>query len=111
MNEPYMVAAGATIEQVEPRVDMVLVRRIPDEEATASGLILPAIARDRREGVRIGEVLRVGPGDLVDGRRISLDVQVGDRIAYKRCPDNDINVGGVDCVLLREEQHVLAILD
>lgn len=116
MNEAYMVSAKAQVDQIHPMADMVLVRRIPDEEATAGGLIIPAIARDQRGGTRIGEVLRVGAGDWIDGCegrewRHPMECRVGDRVLYMRCPDNDVCVDGVDCVLLREEQHILAILE
>jgi co-chaperonin GroES (HSP10) len=118
----YLCAADATIDQIHPRKDILLVRRIPDEEVLASGLVIPAMARDSKTGVRIGEVLKCGPGDTVgqfgttsDGKRlvetIPMECKPGDRVAYMRCPDNDVNIGGVDCVLLREEQHVLAILN
>ena len=101
----YLCAADATIDQIHPRKDILLVRRIPEAEVMASGLVIPAMARDSKTGVRIGEVLKCGPGDGVP-----MDCKPGDRIAYMRCPDNDVNIGGFDCVLLREEQHVLAIL-
>lgn len=140
----YLCAADATIDQVHPRKDILLVRRIPDEEITASGVAVPDSARNPAMGVRVGEVLKCGPGDMlefndlfdiplkadvnhatgtvtdkiVDGKvvhvrcnvRASMECKPGDRILYMRCPDNDVNIGGVDCVLLREEQHVLAIL-
>lgn len=132
----YLCAADATIDQVHPRKDILLVRRIPDEEITASGLVVPDSARNPAMGVRVGEVLKCGPGDTVrcpacegDGQTqgeevgviecmdcwdgkivIPMNCKPGDRILYNRCPDNDVNIGGVDCVLLREEQHVLAIL-
>jgi co-chaperonin GroES (HSP10) len=118
----YLCAADATIDQIHPRKDILLVRRIPDEEVLASGLVVPAMARDSKTGVRIGEVLKCGPGDEItrypdgpDGPtyyrcNAEMECKPGDRVAYMRCPDNDVNIGGVDCVLLREEQHVLAIL-
>ncbi len=101
----YAAPAHVTIDQIQPRADILLVRRIPDAEITASGLVVPQIARDAKTGVRVGEVLRIGPGDGPP-----MECQVGDKIAYRRVPDNDVNIGGVDCVFLREEQHVLAIL-
>ncbi len=116
-NEPYMVSANAKLHQIHPRLDIVLVRRLPDEEVTKSGLIIPEIARDKLRGYRIGEVLRVGLGDWLEetgalsGNRYPMECQVGDRVLYMRCPDNDVCIDGVDCVLLREEQHVLAILE
>lgn len=117
----YLCAADATIDQVHPRKDILLVRRIPDEEITASGLVVPDSARNPAMGVRVGEVLKCGPGDVLQHIPDSLmfknttvhapmECRPGDRILYMRCPDNDVNIGGVDCVLLREEQHVLAIL-
>ena len=151
----YLCAADATIDQVHPRKDILLVRRIPDEEITASGVVVPDSARNPAMGVRVGEVLKCGPGDEIvsaarychtcdvfscpSGKRIFRDLLTGsdielecltecpcgkpapaphvemkchpdDHILYNRCPDNNVNIGGIDCVLLREEQHVLAIL-
>ena len=120
----YLCAADATIDQVHPRKDILLVRRIPDEEITASGLVVPDSARNPAMGVRVGEVLKCGPGDTafelglfqVDKDKFvnatyGTECRPGDRILYHRVPDNDVNIGGVDCVLLREEQHVLAVLE
>lgn len=114
----YLCAANATIDQVHPRADIILARRIPEAEITSSGLIVPEMARDKAMGVRVGEVLKCGPGDweseAQEGAffisRHPMYCKPGDRILYMRCPDNDVNIGGVDCVFLREEQHVLAIL-
>jgi len=111
MGEPHMASADVDIDKLTPLADMVLVRRLPDEEKTASGLFLPATGRDEREGLRVGVVLRVGQGDIVNGKRIPLGVVPGDRVVYARCPDNDVRINGEDLVLLREEQHILAILD
>jgi chaperonin GroES len=111
MGEPHMASATVDIDKLTPLADMVLVRRLPDEEKTASGLIIPGVGRDKRDGLRVGVVLRVGQGDLVNGRRIPLGVVPGDRVVYARCPDNDVRINGEDLVLLREEQHILAILD
>ena len=111
MGEPHMASAAIDLETLTPLADMVLVRRLPEEEKTAGGLILPPSGRDKREGLRVGVVLRVGQGDLVNGNRIPLGVVPGDRVVYARCPDNDVRINGEDLVLLREEQHVLAVLD
>lgn len=113
---------------VTPLKDMVLVRRLPDEEKTQSGLHLPAIALNPERGrtCRRGEVLAVGRGDIFRRGlmysdetkeefeydiRHQMHCKVGDVVLYARCPDNDVTIDGVECVLLREEQHVLAILE
>jgi chaperonin GroES len=120
MGEPHMASADVDIDKLTPLADMVLVRRLPDEEKTASGLFLPATGRDKREGLRVGVVLRVGRGDYrvthYPGgefwrERVPMDVQIGDRVVYARCPDNDVRILGEDLVLLREEQHILAVLE
>jgi len=98
------------IDRITPLADMVLVRRIPDSETTFGGIVIPESCRTPRTGTRTGEVLAVGRGDLVNGERYPMECKVGDVIVYMRCPDNDVTIDGVECVLLREEQHVLAIL-
>lgn len=145
MGEPHMASAAIDLDTLTPLADMVLVRRLPEEEKTASGLILPQSGRDKREGLRVGVVLRVGRGDRwqvpysddlfqnrpfgrndtmtccigPDGKpkylfmsgRHPMSVKPGDRVVYARCPDNDVRINGEDLVLLREEQHVLAVLE
>ena len=124
------------IDRITPLADMVLVRRIPDSETTFGGIVIPECYRTPRSGTRTGEVLAVGRGDLVrvkpengycrlcdawDCRhvendeeyeiRLPMQCMVGHLIVYMRCPDNDVTIDGVECVLLREEQHVLGILE
>ena len=128
--EPHMANAEIDIDKLIPLADMVLVERLPDAERSFGGLWLPETSRDKREGLRIGKVLAVGRGDRlrfkyeppeglgikVEGElwwetRIPMNVRVGDRIIYVRVPDNDVRINGRDMVILREEQHVLAVLE
>ena len=111
LGEPYMPNATVDLTKLTPLADMVLVRRIMEDEKSAGGLFLPQVGRDKRESLRIGEVIVVGRGDLIDGRRLPMQCKPGDRVVYARCPDNDVRINGEDLVLLREEQHVLAILE
>ena len=106
-----MPNATVDLTKLTPLADMVLVRRILDEEKSAGGLFLPQTGRDKRESLRIGEVIVVGRGDLIDGQRLPMHCKPGDRVVYARCPDNDVRINGEDLVLLREEQHVLAIIE
>jgi len=80
--------------------DRVLVKPIEKEEKTKSGIYLPDTAKEKPQE---GEVLAAGPGKMTDdGKRIPLDVKVGDRVIYAKYGGTEIKVDGEDLIILRE---------
>jgi co-chaperonin GroES (HSP10) len=108
----HLINVEAPSSKIQPRQDCILVRRILDSEMHESGLEMPQIALNPAEGtIRLGRVIRVGLGDRKpDSSRHVMYNKEGDIVAYKRVPDNDFRIDGVEMTFLREEQHVLAIL-
>ncbi len=86
--------------KLQPLGDRVVVKPIEREEKTKSGIYLPDTAKEKPQE---GEVMAVGPGRMTeDGKRIALDVKVGDRVLYAKYGGTEIKVDDVDLMILRE---------
>ncbi len=86
--------------KLEPLADRLVVKPIEREEVTKSGIVLPDTARERPQE---GNVIAVGPGRLSDdGKRIAMDVKVGDRVVYTKYGGTEIKIEEEELVILRE---------
>ncbi|MCK4369293.1 MAG: co-chaperone GroES [Dehalococcoidales bacterium] len=86
--------------KLQPLADRVIVRPIEKEEVTKGGIVLPDTAKEKPQE---GKVLAVGPGRLSeDGKRIAMDVKVGDVVVYAKYGGTEIKVDGEELVILRE---------
>ena len=85
---------------IQPLADRVVVRPIEREEVTKGGIYLPDTAKEKPQE---GEVLAVGQGRLSeDGKRIPMDVKVGDIVVYSRYGGTEIKVDDDKLMILRE---------
>jgi chaperonin GroES len=88
--------------KLQPLGDRVVVKPKEDLEArTKSGLVIPDTAKEKPQ---LGEVLAVGPGEYQEGKRIPLDVKVGDKVVYSK-------YGGTEVKLEHEEYLILSARD
>jgi chaperonin GroES len=84
----------------QPLADRLVVKPMPQESKTKGGIILPDTAKEKPQE---GEVLAVGPGKVTDeGKRIPMDVKVGDIIIYSKYGGTEIKSEGEDVIILRE---------
>jgi len=86
---------------VTPLHDRVLVRRLEERETAKGGIIIPDTAKEKPHE---GEVMAVGAGKIEKGKRVLLDVKVGDRILFGKYTGNDILVDDQEYLILREEE-------
>jgi chaperonin GroES len=94
--------------KLKPLSDRLVVEPKEREEMTASGLILPETAKEKPQE---GEVIAVGPGRRDDdGRRVAMDVAVGDRVLYAKYGGTEIKIDGKKLLILKESD-VLAIVE
>ena len=85
-----------------PLHDRVLVRRLEEQETTQGGIIIPDTAKDKPQE---GEVLAVGKGKIKeDGKVIPLTVKPGDRVLFGKYSGTDINIGGEEYLIMREDE-------
>ena len=94
---------------LQPLGDRLIVRAVPEEETTASGIVLPDTAKEKPLK---GEVLAVGTGRLDDdGQRIPLDVTAGDQVVYSKYGGTEIVVDGEDLLVLRESDVLAKVVE
>jgi chaperonin GroES len=86
--------------KLQPLGDRVVVKPIEREEVTKSGIVLPDTAKEKPQE---GKVLAVGPGRLGDdGKRIAMDVKVGDEVLYVKYGGTEVKIDGEELMILRE---------
>jgi len=86
--------------KLQPLGDRLVVKPIEAEEKTRAGIYLPDTAKERPQE---GEVVAVGPGRLTeDGKRIAMDVKVGDIVIYAKYGGTEIKVDDEELIILRE---------
>ena len=86
--------------KLQPLADRVVVKPTEQEEKTKSGIYLPDTVKEKPQE---GEVVAVGPGRLSeDGKRVAMDVKVGDRVLYAKYGGTEIKVDEEELMILRE---------
>jgi chaperonin GroES len=93
--------------KVIPLFDKVVIEPIEAEEKTKSGIILPTAAQEKQQ---MAKVLAVGPGGLVDGKDVKMQVKVGDKILYSKYSGSEFKLDGRDVTILRQND-ILAIIE
>jgi chaperonin GroES len=92
---------------LRPLHDRVIVKRLDQETRTASGIVIPDSAAEKPDQ---GEVLAVGPGRRDnDGRRVTPDLTVGDRVLFGKYAGQTVKVDGNELLVLREEEIVAVV--
>ncbi|MEX2289431.1 MAG: co-chaperone GroES [Mycobacteriales bacterium] len=97
----------ATKVAIKPLEDRIVVQANDAESTTASGLVIPDTAKEKPQE---GTVLAVGPGRFEDGKRIPLDVKVGDKVLYSKYGGTEIKYSGEEYLVL-SARDVLAVIE
>ena len=92
---------------IKPLGDRVLVKMVEAEQTTKSGIILNAGAQEKPQ---IAEVVAVGPGGMVDGEKIEMNVKVGDKVITGKYSGTEVKYEGVEYLIVRQSD-VLAIVE
>ncbi len=94
--------------KLKPLGGRVIVEPIEQEEMTAGGIILPETAKEKPQE---GKILAAGPGDRdEDGKRIAMDVKVGDKVLFAKYSGTEIKVDGRKLLIMRESD-ILAVVE
>ena len=92
--------------KLQPLADRVAVKPIEREEMTKGGIVLPDTIKERPQE---GKVVAIGPGKLSDdGKRLAMDVKVGDIVIYPKYGGTEIKIDDEELMILRESD-ILAI--
>ena len=92
---------------IKPLGDRVLVKMVEAETTTKSGIILNAGAKEKPQ---IAEVVAVGPGEIIDGEKVEMQVKVGDKVITGKYSGTEVKYEGVEYLIVRQSD-VLAIVE
>ena len=92
---------------IKPLSDRVLIKMKESEETTKSGIILANTAKEKPQ---IAEVVEVGPGKVIDGKKEQMTVKKGDNVVVSQYAGTEVKYEGEEYIILREED-ILAIVD
>lgn len=96
-------------EKIKPLEDRVLIQGISEIDTSISGIIIPDTAsKDRPQR---GKILATGPGRKTDdGKRILMDVKVGDIVIFSKYAPDEITIDGEDFIIARED-NIIAVVN
>ena len=93
---------------IRPLQDRVIVKRIEEEEKSKGGIIIPDTAKEKPQE---GQVIAVGKGKVNDDGKVTpLDVKVNDRVLFGKYAGTEVNIDGVEHLIMREDD-ILGILE
>jgi len=93
--------------KIRPLFDRIVIKQVEEKLTTASGIVLPDSAKEKPQ---MAEVIAVGPGGIVDGKEIVMQVKVGDTILYSKYAGSDFKIDGEELTVLRQSD-VLAVVE
>ena len=92
---------------VKPLGDRVVIKNVEAEETTASGLILSSGSKEKPQ---MAIVVAVGPGGMVDGKEIAMQVKEGQKVIYSKYAGTEVKLDGEEYIIVRQND-ILAIVE
>ena len=93
--------------KLKPLSDRVVIKMVEAEETTAGGIILAGSAKEKPQ---VAEVLAVGPGGVVDGKEVVMQVNVGDKVITSKYSGTEVKIDGEELIIVRQGD-ILAVVD
>lgn len=90
-----------------PLNDRVVLKQLVAEETTKSGIVLPGQAKEKPQQA---EVVAVGPGGMVDGKEVKMEVKVGDKVIYTKYSGTEVKIDEEEYIIVRQND-ILAIVE
>ena len=94
--------------KIKPLADRVVIRFVEAEETTKSGIILAGTAKEKPQ---VAEVVAVGPGGNVEGKDITMYVNVGDKVLISRYSGTEVKLDGVEYTIVRQNDILAVVTD
>ena len=89
-----------------PLGDKIVLKQLEAEETTKSGIVLPGPAKEKPQEA---EVIAVGPGGMVDGKEVTMQVAVGDKVIYSKYAGTDVELDGEEYIIVKQND-ILAVV-
>ena len=93
---------------IKPLADKVVVKKLQAEETTKSGIILSSGAQQKPQ---IAEIIAVGPGGVVDGNEIKMEVQVGQKVIIRDYAGTNVKLDGEEYIIVRQDDFAAIVED
>ena len=90
-----------------PLGDRVVLKQLEAEETTKSGIVLPGQAQEKPQQA---EVIAVGPGGMVDGKEVKMEVVVGNKVIYSKYAGTEVKLDGEEYIIVKQND-ILAIVE
>lgn len=91
---------------IKPLADRVVIKMVEAEETTQSGIILTGAAKEKPQ---VAEVVAVGPGGVVDGKEITMELKIGDKVLMSKYAGTEVKLDGVEYTILRQSEILAKI--
>lgn len=92
---------------IKPLLDKVLIKMIESEETTKSGIILSSGSQEKPQ---IAEVVAVGPGGMIDGEKVEMQVKVSDKVIINKYAGTEVKYEGVEYIIVKQSD-ILAVVE
>jgi chaperonin GroES len=102
-----MAAKTSSSVKVAPLADRVVIKALEETESMRGGLYIPDTAKEKPQQ---GEIVAVGPGRFDEGKRVPMDVKVGDKVLYGKYSGTEVTLDNEPYLILRESD-VLAVIN
>ena len=93
---------------IKPLADRVVVTMIEAEETTKSGIILTGSAKEKPQ---VAQVVAVGPGGIVDGKEVKMELAVGDKVLLSKYAGTEVKLDGTEYTILRQSDILAKVVD
>lgn len=93
--------------KIRPLGDRVVIKKVEAEEKTRSGIVLPGAAKEQPQ---MAEVVEVGPGGLIDGKEIKMELKVGDKVIFSKYAGTEVKLDGEEYTILKQSD-ILAVVE
>ena len=92
--------------KLRPLGDRVVLKQLEAEETTKSGIVLPGNAQEKPQQA---EVVAVGPGGVIDGKEVTMQVKEGDKVIYQKYAGTDVKLDGEDFIVVKQSDIVAVV--
>jgi chaperonin GroES len=104
-----LIFEGGIIKmKLVPLGDKVVLKQLVAEETTKSGIVLPGQAKEKPQQA---QVIAVGPGGMVDGKEITMQVKVGDKVIYSKYAGTEVKLEDEEFIIVKQNDIVAIVED
>ena len=91
---------------VKPLGDRVVIKNVEMEETTKGGILLAGAAKEKPQ---MAVVIAVGPGGMVDGKEVTMNVKAGDKVIYSKYAGTEVKVDGNELIIVRQSDILATV--